>query len=80
MVGPGEETKDDGVGVGDFASASGVVEVAVEAGEGGQTPAGVGDALDDLGRFGGSGGVGTVMRVIMGFWGNPVHFRSFAFV
>ena len=51
VLGPGQQFQDDGFGVGDFALASGVVEVAAETGEGGQAEAGFDDALDDVGRF-----------------------------
>jgi len=49
--GPGEESEDDGFDVGDFALALRVLQIAAEAGEGGQAEAGIGDASDDVGRF-----------------------------
>ena len=58
--GPGEEAEDDGAGVGDVPLASGVVEVAAEAGECGQAEAGFDDAPDDVGRLGGFRGIPVV--------------------
>ena len=53
VAGPGEQVDDDGLRVGDVPLASGVVEIAVESGEGGQSAAGIGDAPDDIGGLGG---------------------------
>ena len=53
VCGPGQQTGHHGVGDVDFASPLDVLEVAVETDEGGQAEAGFGDALDDVGRFGG---------------------------
>ena len=58
--GPGEEVEDDGARIGDVPLASGVVEVAAEAGECGQAEAGFGDALDDVGGLGGFRGIPVV--------------------
>ena len=52
VVGPRQQGEHHGFGVGDVAPASGVVEAAAEADEGGQAEAGTNDALDDCGGFG----------------------------
>jgi len=47
--GPGQQVEHDGFGVADFAPALGVVQIAAEPGEGGQTEAGTGDAAAQSG-------------------------------
>ena len=46
--GPGQQVEHDVFGVGDFAPASGVVQITAQAGEGGQTEAGINDASAQL--------------------------------
>ena len=57
VVGPGKQVDDHVAGFGDVALASGIVEVAAEVGEGGESAAGFDEAPDDVGGFGGSDGV-----------------------
>ena len=58
--GPGEETEDDVARIEDVPLVSGVVEVAAEAGEGGQAEAGFDEAPDDVGGLGGFRGIPVV--------------------
>jgi len=57
---PGEQVDDHVAGFGDLAPASGVVEVAGEVGEGGESAAGFDEALDDICGFGGFVGVPAI--------------------
>ena len=52
VTGPGEQVEDDGLGLGDVALASGVLQVAAQPDEGGQSEAGISDACDDAGGLG----------------------------
>ena len=70
FLGPGQEVEDDGKGVGDVSPASGVVEVAAEPADGGESKAGICDALDDVsgvGEFAGSPVVGDGFGDAAGF-------------
>ena len=52
LPGPGEQVEDDGLVLEDPALAPGVLQVAANVGEGGQSEAGVSDARDDVGGLG----------------------------